>query len=92
MCRPQGFEFRFLPKFEKCYEALAPTNQESVDEALARFNANPRHPSLRTEKIDKKRNIWSIRGTLSVRITFNWDGNTITLRAVAASHDIYKSP
>jgi len=50
-----------------------------------------RYPSLRVKKMQGGQDIWEARVTRSCRITFNLDGNLITLRTVG-EHDVLKHP
>lgn len=85
-------QFESTRRFDRCYRSLHPDDKEHVKEALRRFASNPRSNSLRAKKIDTKRNIWSMRASRSIRITFNWEADQVVLRAVANSHDIYRDP
>lgn len=83
--------FVFLPRFKKSYKKLSETSKEKVDQALVQMEQNLNHPSLRVKKIKGTRNIWEARASLSLRITFNLQGDTIILRTVG-EHDVLKNP
>jgi len=59
---------------------------------MEKFAKNPKHPSLHTEKIDKDNNIWTIRASDSLRISFNWKGSEVTFRVVGEHEDVYENP
>ncbi len=89
--RYKDIEFRFSNRFDRSYNRLDYQDQEKVDEALELFRNNPEHPSLELEKIRGKEDIWSIRATRAIRITFNWEENTVALRVVG-DHRVYSNP
>ncbi len=49
------------------------------------------HPSLGVKKIKGTKNIWEARASRSLRITFNFEGDTIILRTVG-EHDVLSHP
>ena len=69
-----------------------------VDRALRPFAKDPLHSSLNTEKIAD--NIYSIRASHRLRLTFEWtggiknlkDAESIALRNVAYHDEVYRSP
>jgi mRNA-degrading endonuclease YafQ of YafQ-DinJ toxin-antitoxin module len=76
------------PRFKQSYKRLIQANVAAVDKALRLLGQNPWHPSLQTGKLSpKSKGIWYCRATRSVRITFKWANDVITLLDVGP-HDI----
>jgi mRNA interferase RelE/StbE len=84
-------EFIYLPRFKKNYKKLSSQCKERVNQALIQMENNLNHPSLVVKKVKGTKNIWEARVSLSMRITFNMEGNTIILRTVG-EHDVLKHP
>jgi mRNA-degrading endonuclease RelE of RelBE toxin-antitoxin system len=82
-------KFRLTRSYERGYKKLSTQNQNRVDEALTTLAKNPDHPSLNIEKVAGNKNIWSIRATQKLRITFEREGDVIILRKVG-SHEVYR--
>lgn len=74
------------PSFIDAYVALTPEQQNRVDKALRLLAEDWRRPSLQVKRISGAQGIWEARASLSLRITFEMDGDTIVLRNVGA-HD-----
>jgi mRNA interferase RelE/StbE len=69
-----------------------PTNlRRTADRLLALLVANPGHPSLRIKKLSGETGAWEIRLSRGYRITFDWEGDRVTLRRVG-SHDVLRNP
>lgn len=81
----------WLPRFKRDYRKLPATLKDQVDQALLQMEENLRYPSLRVKKMEGSQDIWEARVTRSCRITFNLDGDLITLRTVG-EHDVLKHP
>lgn len=63
-------------------------------ECIARLAENPRHPGLRTKRLQVSMGgtaVFSARVDRANRLTFHWDGSTIVLRN-HCNHDILKVP
>lgn len=82
----------YTEHFKKCYSSLPVFVQKKVDKAIILFESNPRHPSLRIEKVDFKRDIWSGRVDRNYRFTFQWIPGGIRLRKVGSHEIAYRSP
>jgi mRNA-degrading endonuclease RelE of RelBE toxin-antitoxin system len=91
-------KFENTSSYKKAYQKLSTQDKTRVDKALKILSNNPLHPSLNTEKVAK--DIWSIRISDRLRLTFGWAGDTtsikeanpILLRNVGYHDKVYKSP
>lgn len=81
----------FTKPFKKDYQGLPENIQQHLDEQITRLLDNPKHPSLRTKKMEGHQSIWETRITGAYRMTFQINGDTYLLRR-AGSHDILKKP
>jgi mRNA-degrading endonuclease RelE of RelBE toxin-antitoxin system len=77
---------RFTQRFQEAYAKLSDEAAEQVQEALAFLASNPHHPGLQVKKMRGAEGIWEARASLSLRLTFQMEGDTILLRNVGA-HD-----
>ncbi len=77
--------------FDRDYARLPQQIQDRVDKQLALLLTNPRHPSLRIQKMKGQREIWEGRVSEDYRFTFKIVGDTCRLRRVG-THDIYRRP
>lgn len=78
-------------EFDALYENLPVTVQKRTDKQLLLLLQNPQHPSLRIHKMEGHPDIWEMRVTTHIRITFIRKGDTIILRKIG-SHHILKNP
>ena len=74
------------PSFVEAYIALTPEQQNRVDKALRLLAEDWRRPSLQVKRVRSTQGVWEARASLSLRITFEMNGDTIVLRNVGA-HD-----
>ena len=73
-------QFDTTNQFKKAYRKLSRSDKRHVDEAIERFSNNPLNPSLAIEKVTNQGSVWSFRGSLRIRCTFEWEGNLEELR------------
>jgi plasmid maintenance system killer protein len=85
-------KFRFTDSFVCDYRALPGSVKARTRKALRLLAEKTRHPSLHTQKIQGlKQEIWEMRVTREYRLTFQWEGDTLTLRRLA-THNILRNP
>ena len=73
-------------RFKAAYRELTPSNRQQARKAIRLLGENPRHPSLRVEKIKGTEGIWEARVSRSIRMTFEVHGDLIILRNIG-KHD-----
>jgi Txe/YoeB family toxin of Txe-Axe toxin-antitoxin module len=78
-----------LPSFWDSYRILDETLRRSARKASRLWAANPFHPSLHFECINREEDVWSVRVTLSHRAVGVLDGDTVTWFWIG-SHDDYE--
>ncbi len=84
--------FVWTPRFERAYRALPSEQQEAVDSHLRLLERNWRHPSLRTKKLGGTRNVWYLRISGNLRLTFEPRRQEIFLRNVGHHDATLRSP
>ena len=84
--------FEWLPGAKEDYLSLPKAIRKKTGKSTRLFEANPWHPSLHTEKINLRKNIWSARIDLNYRFTFQWIQGGILIRAMGSHQDIYRKP
>jgi mRNA interferase RelE/StbE len=82
--------------FKRDFRNLPDRIKRRTEQALRFFVVNPRHPSLRTKKMEGERDsegrdIWEGRVTRGYRFTFAIEGNAYILYRVGP-HDIERRP
>lgn len=83
---------RYTNRFQRAYSDLTDDNAERVKRALRLLADNPRHPGLRVKRVQGTDRIWEARAGLSVRLTFEIEGDGIVLRNVGAHDETLKNP
>ncbi len=78
---------RFTERFDKSLKELDPLSQKAVAKALRLLLQNPRHPSLRTRKMEGFTNVFEASANMDIRLTFHYvKPDTIVLRT-CGHHD-----
>ena len=75
------------PRFKKAYKKLSPALRAKVIKALALLKENPRHPSLRTKRVQGVRGICEARVDQSCRMTYQRISDDTFLMRVVGKHD-----
>ncbi len=84
-------ELVFTRAFERLFRRLPAQVREQTYEKLALFQQDPAHPSLRVKRIKGTDRIWEMSVTMNYRITFEVEGERVTLRRIG-THDILRNP
>jgi mRNA interferase RelE/StbE len=72
----------FSNEFKKSYQSLDKIDQKKVDEKLELFVQNPKHPSLRTKKIQSLEFIWETSVSMKIRFTWSYYQDGVLLRTI----------
>jgi mRNA interferase RelE/StbE len=83
---------QYTHRFQRAYNDLTDDDAERVKKALRLLVENPRHPSLRVKRIQGTDHIWEASASLSIRLTFEMQGDLIVLRNVGAHDETLKKP
>ncbi len=79
-------------RFKKAWEQLTTGEKALARKAITNLVVNLRYPALRVKKIKGTENIWEARASLSLRITFQIEGNTIILRNIGCHDETLERP
>jgi len=79
-------------RFKKAWEQLTKGEKALARKAITNLALDIRYPALRVKKIKGVGNIWEARVSLSLRMTFQIEGNTIILRNVGRHDETVGSP
>jgi mRNA-degrading endonuclease RelE of RelBE toxin-antitoxin system len=74
------------------YQRLDSDQQKKIKRAINLMSDNIYHPSLRVKRIQGTKGIWEASATTGLRITFDWEGDTITLRNCGQHDETLKNP
>jgi mRNA interferase RelE/StbE len=75
-------QIRWTPHFADDFRRLPKDVQTRAEKAIRLLKENTRHPSLRTKKMEGTRGIYESRVTLSYRITYQIEDDTLVLRRI----------
>ncbi|MEK6544923.1 MAG: hypothetical protein AABZ28_00105 [Nitrospinota bacterium] len=87
------FEFEFSDKFYGYVNELPLNVKKRLKKVMTLLSSDPKHPSLRMEKLGGTGGIYSVRVTKGYRLTFEFrEGGVIFLRVVGKHDDVYRKP
>ena len=87
------FEFEFSDKFYEYVEELPIDVKRRFRKVIELLSSEPKHPSLRIEKLEGTGGIYSVRVTKEYRMTFEFkEGGVIFLRVVGKHDVVYRRP
>jgi mRNA interferase RelE/StbE len=78
--------------FKKAWQRLTEAEKELARKAIRNLVLDIRYPALRVKKIKGTDHIWEARASRSLRLTFEIEGNTITLRNIGHHDDTLERP
>jgi mRNA-degrading endonuclease RelE of RelBE toxin-antitoxin system len=73
-------------RFKRAWKELTEEERELGRKALRNLAIDLRYPGLRVKKMQGTENIWEARVSHSLRLTFEFEGDTIILRNIGR-HD-----
>ncbi len=85
-------KFQRTERFKRMYKKLDSEQQNAIKKAISFMSDNIYHPSLRVKRIQGIKGIWEASATMGLRITFNWEGDTITFRNCGEHDKTLKNP
>ena len=81
-----------LNLFKEDYKKLPQNIQKQADEKIILLINNPRHPSLRSKKIQRMKDIREGRITKRIRFTFQIIKDTYILRRIGEHNEVLRKP
>lgn len=85
-------EILFTEQFELAYAKLIEAEKQAVRKALIMLGDNLQQPSLHVKKMGTVKNIWEVRPSQRLQMTFEMAGETIIMRNVGEHDKVLKSP
>lgn len=85
-------EFIFTDRFKKSYKKLTGEEKKLLHKKLNLMSKNPYHPLLRTKKVQGASGIFECSVNMAIRMTWQYDGESIALRVVGSHDEILKNP
>ncbi|MDQ7837537.1 MAG: hypothetical protein RDU59_03485 [Thermodesulfobacteriota bacterium] len=85
-------ELIFTERFKKSYRQLSKDEQKTLHKKLDLMSKNPHYPSLRTKKVQGTDNIFECSINMAIRMTWQYDGESILLRVVGDHDEVLKNP
>jgi mRNA-degrading endonuclease RelE of RelBE toxin-antitoxin system len=79
-------------RFRRAYRSLSPQDRKRVQKALLLMSEDSRYPGLRVRRVQGTGGIWEARASRSLRITFEVEGENLTLRNVGHHDDTLRKP
>ncbi len=68
------------PAFKRVFSGKPAPMQAAISECIARLAENPRHPGLRTHKMQGVKDVWEAYVDRGNRVTFHYESGKIVLR------------
>jgi mRNA interferase RelE/StbE len=85
-------EFIYTARFKKSYKKLDQEVQKALKKKLELMNQNPHHPSLRNKKIQGTDHLFECTITMAIRMSWQYEGESILLRVIGEHDEILKNP
>ena len=85
-------EFIYTDRFKKYYKQLSKEEKKARQKKLLLMDKNPHHPSLRTKKVQGTDNIFECSINMAVRMTWQYDGESILLRIIGDHDEVLRNP
>lgn len=79
-------------RFDRRFRAKPPDQQAAILKAIKLLADNPRHRSLRVKRMKSAPGVWEASVTRSDRMTFERQGDSITLRFNCHHDDTLRRP
>ena len=85
-------KIQYSESFKKCVKKLPKETKIILKNKLSLMRKNPRHPSLRTKKIQAASGIFEASITKNIRMTWHYTKNGIFLRRIGRHDKTLENP
>jgi mRNA interferase RelE/StbE len=85
-------EFIYTYRFKRSYKQLSKEEKKALHKKFLLMMKNPHHPSLRTKKVLGTDNILEYSINMAVRMTWQYEGESIMLRVVGDHDKVLRNP
>jgi len=79
-------------RFKKAWQELTEEEKELGRKALRNLATDLRYPALRVKKMQGTGHIWEARVSRSLRLTFEFEGDTLVLRNIGRHDEPQERP
>jgi len=79
-------------RFKKAWQELTEEEKELGRKALRNLATDLRYPALRVKKMQGTGHIWEARVSRSLRLTFEFEGDTLVLRNIGRHDEAQERP
>jgi mRNA interferase RelE/StbE len=73
------FVVRLTKELEDKLDAKSRPQRRAIVQCLERLQENPRHPGLRTSKVQGRRGVFEARASRADRVTWFWQASVIVI-------------
>ena len=88
MLRVKIYKLELSKAFEKSIGRLSGKEQQAIAGKLKILAENPHHPSLRTKKVQRLKDVFESSVNMDIRILWMYKGDRIILLIDTGHHDI----
>ena len=85
-----AYRFTYTDRFQKHYKNLSSQDKKQLMKKLELLANDPAHPSLRTKRIKGTDKLFECSVSMSIRIIWYYEGNTMIILVDVGHHDILK--
>ncbi|MCL2277217.1 MAG: type II toxin-antitoxin system mRNA interferase toxin, RelE/StbE family [Treponema sp.] len=82
------YKIEYTKAFEKSLKKLSKSEQNAAAIKLKLLIKNPLHPSLRTKKVQRLKDVYESSINMDIRVLWMYKGNKIILLLNIGHHDI----
>ncbi|MBU4176027.1 MAG: hypothetical protein KJ907_11430 [Actinobacteria bacterium] len=83
---------KWSDRFKKCFDVMSKEAKKVSERKLALFADNPRHPSLRSKRVQGTNSIWESTVNKSTRFTWEYIEGGVKLRAIGEHDKVLSNP
>jgi mRNA interferase RelE/StbE len=81
-------EFIYTERFKKFYKRLSDEDKKALKRKMLILKKNPYPPSLRTKKVQGTGKIFESSISMAVRLTWQYEGESILLRVIGGHDEV----
>lgn len=85
-----AFQFTFTQRFQKHYKMLSSQEKKQLKSKFNLLAENPRHPSLRTKRIQGVKELYESSVNMDIRIIWYYENDLMIFIIDVGHHDILK--
>ena len=83
-------QITYSDRFKRHYKKLEKREKDQFQQKLRLFINNPRHPSLRTKRIQGSDNLFEFSINMDIRVIWYYEGDNLVVLIDVGHHDVIK--